>query len=87
MLCLSACYKEYNANGRHRSKDGRQRNGVCLFACSENRSDVDDPFPGYVRKTAPYKTEQTKYNQDHPKFFVHGGLLLAAVAKSSDGAF
>jgi hypothetical protein len=51
MLCLSACYKEYNAaNERHRAKDGRQWNVVCLFACSVNRSDVDDLFPGCVRK-------------------------------------
>jgi hypothetical protein len=53
-----------------------------------NRSDVDDPFPGCVRKTAPRKTDQTKYNQDHPKRFVHGGLLwrwwLKAVTEQSD---
>src|ERR1022692_2647856 len=75
-LCLFACHEEHNAaNERHRTKDGRQRNGVCLFTRSVNWSDVDDLFPGCVRKTAPRKTEQTKYHQDNPKRFVHGGLL------------
>jgi hypothetical protein len=75
-LCLFACHEEHNAaNERHRAKDGRQRNGVRLFACRVNWSDVDYLFPGCVATTAPRKTQQTKYHQDHPKRFVHGGLL------------
>jgi DNA-binding CsgD family transcriptional regulator len=38
----------------------RQRYRMCLVAGSVNRSDVDDLFPGRVRKTSPRKTEQTK---------------------------
>src|ERR1039458_6291784 len=60
-LFLSACYDEHNArNERHRARDGRQRNVVCLFACSVNRSDVNHLFPGRVRKTSPGQTEKTE---------------------------
>jgi len=44
---------------------------MCLVASSVNRSDVNDLFPGRVRKTSSRKTEQTKPNQDHPKRLVH----------------
>ena len=73
MLFFSACYEEHNsANARRGAQDGRQRNVVRLFACSVNWSDVNDLFPGCVRKTSPRKTDQPKYNQDHPKRLIHG---------------
>jgi hypothetical protein len=76
-LCFSACYEKHGAaNERRCACDGRQRNVVCLFARSVNRSDVNDLLPGRVRKTSPCKTDQTKCNQDQPKRFGHGGLLL-----------
>jgi hypothetical protein len=75
-LFLFACYEEHNAaNERHCACDGRQRYVVCLFASRVNRSDVDDRFPGGVRKTSPRKTEQAKHNQDNPNRFLNGGLL------------
>jgi hypothetical protein len=75
-LCLSACHKEYHAaNQRHGAKDGRQRNVVCLFASRVNWSDVDDLFPGRIRKPTPRKTEQAKHYQNDAKRFVHGCLL------------
>ncbi len=40
---------------------------VRCVSLRENRSDVDDRFPGGVRKTSPRKTEQAKHNQDDPK--------------------
>jgi hypothetical protein len=41
-----------------------------------NRPDVDNLFPGCVRKTSPRKTEQAKGNQNYSKRSVHGVLLL-----------
>ena len=88
MLCFSACYKEHNtANKRHGARDGRQRNVVGLFACSVNRADIDELFPGRVRKTSPHKTEQPERNQDDSERLVHGGLLrrrYLAVTEQSD---
>ena len=46
-----------------------------LFASCVDRSDVNDLFPGRIRKTSPGKTEQTERNQDYPKRFVHGASL------------
>ena len=43
-----------------------------LFASGVDRSDVNDLFPGRIRKTSPGKTEQTERNQDYPKRLVHG---------------
>jgi hypothetical protein len=48
---------------------------MCLVASSVNRSDVNDRFPGRVRKTSPRKTKQTKRNQDYSNRLFHGGLL------------
>jgi len=87
-LCSSACDEEHNTtNERHSARDGRQRNVVCLFACSVNRSDVNELFPGGVRKTSPRKTEQTECNQDYSKRLGHGDLLWQrhlAVTEQSD---
>ena len=44
-------------------------------ASSVDRSDVNDLFPGRVRKTSPGKTEQTQRNQDYPKRLVHGASV------------
>jgi hypothetical protein len=44
---------------------------MCLVASSVNWSDVNDLLPGRVRKTSPRKTNQSKYNQDHPKRPIH----------------
>ena len=75
-LCLPACHEKYNAaNERHRAHDGRQRNIVNLFASSVNRSDVDDLFPGRIRKPTPRKTEQAKHYQNDAKRFAHGSPL------------
>jgi hypothetical protein len=75
-LFVPACYQEHDAaHERHCACDGRQGYTMCLVARSVNGSDVDDLFPGGVRKTSPRKTEQTKHNQDHPKRLIHGGLL------------
>ena len=41
-----------------------------LFASCVDRSDVNDLFPGRVRKTAPGKTEPTERYQEYPKRFV-----------------
>ena len=49
-----------------------------LLASCVDRSDVNDLFPGRVRKTSPGKTEQTERNQDYPKRFVHGTSLGGA---------
>ena len=69
-------YEEYDAaNKRRCACDGRQRYVVGLFASSMNRSNINDLFPGRVRKTSPRKSDQTKRNQDYSKRFVHGGLL------------
>ncbi len=37
---------------------------MCLVTRRVNRPDVNDLFPGRVRKTSLRKTEQTKRNQD-----------------------
>src|ERR1035441_1042232 len=72
-LCLPACHEKYNAaNERDRAQDGRQRNIVSLLASSMNRSDVDDLFPGRIRKPTPRKTEQAKHYQNDAKRFAHG---------------
>jgi hypothetical protein len=42
---------------------------MCLVASRVNRSDVDDSFPGRVRKTSPHKSDQTNHNQDDSKRF------------------
>ena len=74
-LCLSGHCQEHNAaNKRHCACDGRQGYIMCLVAGSVNRSDVDNLFPGRVRKTSPRKTEQAKRNQDYSKRFVHDDL-------------
>ena len=74
-LLLAACRQEHNAaNERHGARDRRQRDIMCLVASRVNRSDVDDRFPGGVRKTSPRKTEQAKHDQDNSKRFVHNGL-------------
>ena len=76
MLFFSACYEEHNsANERRGAQDGRQRNVVRLFASSVNRADVDELFPGGVRKASPHKTEQSQCNQNDSERFVHGHLL------------
>jgi hypothetical protein len=54
-----------------------------LFASCVDRSDVNDLFPGRVRKTSPGKTEQPKRNQDYPKRLVHGASLSGG--SSSEG--
>jgi hypothetical protein len=70
---LPACYQQHNAaNERQCACNRRQQYRMCLVASSMNRSDVNDLFPGRVRKTSPRKTDQPKYNQDHPKRFIHG---------------
>jgi hypothetical protein len=75
-LFLSACHEKYNAaNERHRAHDGRQRNVVSLFASSVNRSDVDDLFPGRIRKPTPRKAEQAKHYQNDANRFAHGSPL------------
>jgi hypothetical protein len=74
---LSACCQQRNAaNERHCACDGRQRYIMCLVASSVNRSDVDNRFPGRVRKASPRKTEQAKRNQYDPKCFARDGRLL-----------
>ena len=45
---------------------------MSLFASSVNRSDVDDLFPGRIRKPTPRKTEQAKHYQNDAKRFAHG---------------
>ena len=43
---------------------------VRLVASCVNRSDVENLFPGRVRKTSPRETEQTEPNQDNSKRLV-----------------
>ena len=67
--------QNHAANQRRGACDGRQRYVMCFFASSVNRSDVDDLFPGRVRKTSPRKTEQAKHYQNDAKRFAHGSPL------------
>ena len=46
-----------------------------LLASGVDRSDVNNLFPGRVRKTSPSKTEQPKRNQDYPKRLVYGASV------------
>ena len=52
---------------------------VRLVASCVNRSDVENLFPGRVRKTAPCKTEYAKRDQDDPKCLVHVGMKARAI--------
>ena len=45
-----------------------------LVSCVD-RSDVNDLFPGRVRKTSPGKTAQPKRDQDYPQRLVHGASV------------
>ena len=56
-------------------KMGGSGTACVLFACSVNWSDVDDLFPGRIRKPTPRKTEQAKHYQNDAKRFAHGSPL------------
>ncbi len=42
---------------------------VCLFARGVKRPDVNELFPGRVRKTSPRKTDQLESNQNDAKLY------------------
>jgi hypothetical protein len=72
---LSARHQEHNTAGKNqRTRDGCQRQVVCLFASRVNRSDIENLLSSRVGETSPHKSEQTNHNQDNPKRFVHGCL-------------
>jgi len=54
-----------------------------LIASRVNRPDVDNLFLRRVCKPSPRKTEQTKRNEDHSKYF-HNSLLRRRHSRRAD---